>query len=128
MEEKLKKLLDNAYAPYSNFKVSCLLCTKEGKSYSGVNIENASYGATICAERSAIANAISNGVKKEEFDKIYIMNNSEKIATPCFICRQLFIEFFDADMYVVCYNKNGSKMIYQVKDLCPYPFNEENLQ
>lgn len=128
MEEELRNLLNNAYADYSNFKVSCILYTKDGRKFHGVNVENASFGATICAERSAIVSAISNGVKKGEFEKICIMNSSEKIATPCFICRQLFEEFFDPDMEVICFNKSGSSMTYQVKDLCSFPFGEDNLE
>ena len=71
MREKLIKLLDNSYSPYSNFKVAAILITKDGKEFYGVNVENASYGASICAERSAIVSAISNGYKKYDFENIY---------------------------------------------------------
>ena len=128
MEEELKKLLENSYANYSNFKVSALLFTKDGRKFCGVNVENASFGATICAERSAIVNAISNGVKPHEFSKICIMNSSKKIATPCFLCRQVFEEMFDSEMPVVCYNVNGESITYKVKDLCAFPFGEDNLE
>ena len=74
MKEKLEKLLDNAYAPYSNFKVSCILKTNDSKEFIGVNVENASYGATICAERSAILSAISHGYKKGDFQEIHIFS------------------------------------------------------
>lgn len=127
MEEKLKELLNNSYANYSNYKVSCILETKDGHSFNGVNVENSSFGATICAERSAIANAISSGYKKHDFKKLSIMNSSEKIGTPCMLCRQVFVEFFDDDMEIVCYNVNGSNITYKMEDLCPYPFFEENL-
>ena len=71
---KLKELLNNSYAVYSNYNVSCVLETKDNNYFYGVNVENASYGATICAERSAITNAITNGYKKHDFKRIYIMN------------------------------------------------------
>lgn len=128
MEEKLKELLNNSYANYSNFKVSAILYTKDGREFYGVNVENASYGATICAERSAIVNAISNGVKKDEFSKIAIMNSSEKIVTPCFICRQVFQEMFSPDMPVICFNKSGNNITYKVSDLCSFPFGKEDLE
>ncbi len=128
MEDKLKELLSNCYALYSNYKVSAILETKNGDFFSGVNVENASFGATICAERSAIVNAISSGIKKQNFKALYIMNSSEKIATPCFICRQFFVEMFDKDCEIFCYNINGEYNVYKVSDLCPYPFDEENLK
>lgn len=127
MKEKLEKLLDNAYAPYSNFKVACIIITNDNQEFVGVNVENASYGATICAERSAITNAITNGCKKGDFKRLSIMNSSMKVATPCFICRQLFVEFFNPDMPVICYSIDGKCETYQVKDLCPYEFGEDNL-
>ena len=92
---KLKELLNNSYAVYSNYKVSCILETKDNNYFYGVNVENASYGATICAERSAITNAITNGYKKHDFKRIYIMNASDKIGTCCMLCRQVFLEFFE---------------------------------
>ena len=126
MKEKLENLLNNAYAPYSNYKVSCIIKTNDEKEFSGVNVENASYGATICAERSAILNAISNGYKKGDFKEIHIMNSKEKIAFPCFICRQVLIEFFDKDTKVYLYTKDKQEL-YTLSELTPHMFNEENL-
>ena len=128
MRDKLIELLNNSYAPYSNYKVGCILVTKDDKEFKGVNVENASFGATICAERSAILNAVSNGYTKGDFSKIYIMNSSDKIGTPCFICRQVFIEFFDMDMEVIMYNNKFDEKILTVKDMCPYPFSEDDLK
>jgi cytidine deaminase len=126
MREELVKLLNNSYAPYSKYNVSAICVMKDGKMIGGVNIENASYGATICAERVAIFKAISIGYKKGDFKELHIMVNSDKIGTPCFICRQVFSEFFDNDMNVYMYSKND--MISKtVEELCPYPFNEDNL-
>ena len=92
----------------------------------GVNVENASFGATICAERNAITTAISLGYKKGDFKSLHIMVDSDKIGTPCFMCRQVITEFFSDLDKVYLYSHNDEK-IYLVKDLCPYPFNEDNL-
>ena len=99
MKDKLEKLLDNAYAPYSHFKVACIIKTKDNQEFMGVNVENASYGATICAERSAIVSAISKGYKKGDFKELHVMVSSGSIGTPCFICRQVISEFFDSDAF-----------------------------
>lgn len=127
MKDKLIKLLNNSYSPYSNYAVSCILITKDSKEYCGVNVENASYGATICAERSAITNAISNGVKKEEFKELHIMVSSGMIGTPCFLCRQVLYEFFSEDSLIYCYSTKGDIKVYTVKELCPFPFGSEDL-
>ena len=94
MKEELIKLLDKAYAPYSKFHVSCIVEMKDGKFIPGVNVENASYGATICAERNVFTTAIAYGYKPKDFEKLYIMTKGD-ISTPCFICRQFITEFFE---------------------------------
>ena len=85
MREKLIKLLDNAYAPYSKFHVACLVEMKDGRIIPGVNVENASYGASICAERNAITTAIALGYSKGDFKDIYIMVSGEKLSMPCYV-------------------------------------------
>lgn len=128
MKDKLKELLNNAYAPYSGYKVSCIVITKDGREFYGVNVENASYGGSICAERNAILNAITNGYHQKDFKEIHIMNSSDKIGSPCFICRQTFTEFFDEDVKIKLYNINNAYAEYQMKDLCPVPFDNNNLK
>ncbi len=123
MKDKLFKLLDNSYSPYSKYKVAAIVVMKDGKEFNGVNVENASYGAAICAERVAICNAISAGYKKNDFDSIYIINSTNDIWVPCFICRQVISEFFEVSNKVICMNINGEEETYLVSDLCPYPFN-----
>jgi len=86
-----KKACSNAYAPYSKFNVGAALLTKNGKIFTGSNIENASYGATVCAERVAIFKAVSEG--EREFESIAIYTNADKLSFPCGICRQVMIEF-----------------------------------
>lgn len=128
MEESLKRLLQNSYSPYSGFRVASICLMKDGKSFGGVNVENASYGATICAERVAITTAVANGYKKGDFSKLYVMCDSERVSTSCFMCRQVISEFFDRDSEVTFYSNDGDKQTYLVKDLCPYPFGESDLK
>ena len=126
MREKLYNLLNNSYAKYSGFRVSCICIMKDGREINGVNVENASYGATICAERVAITSAIATGYKKGDFMELHIMVDSDKIGTPCFICRQVISEFFNNDVKVYLYSRNNMEVL-TVRELCPYPFNEDNL-
>lgn len=128
MKEKLIALLNHSYSPYSKFAVSAIAVMKDGREFCGVNVENASYGATICAERSAIVSAISNGYKKGDFKEMYVMCNSDMIGTSCFLCRQVIEEFFDHDAVITMMNPKGDTLECKVSDLCPYPFNEENLK
>lgn len=128
MKTKLLELLENSYAPYSKFRVSAIVVTSDGKCYSGVNVENASYGATICAERVAIFKAVSNGYKKGDFSKLYVMVDSEKISSCCFMCRQVITEFYDRDASVILMNRNGEEKVLKVSSLCPYPFDENDLK
>ena len=127
MKEKLLKLLDNAYCPYSNFRVSAIVVMKDGTEISGVNVENASYGAAICAERNAITTAIAMGYKKSDFDKLYVMTSGERISSCCFVCRQVIVEFFDKNRLVTLMDMNGNEKALTVEELCPYPFDSEDL-
>lgn len=128
MKDKLIKLLDHSYSPYSHFRVAAVVLMKDGKEFSGVNVENASYGAAICAERSAIVSAISNGYKKHDFKELYIMCDNDKIGYSCFICRQVILEFFEKDCKIVCMNPKGEEEVFTVEDFCPYPFDEGDLK
>ncbi|MBQ7140699.1 MAG: cytidine deaminase [Bacilli bacterium] len=128
MFEKLKLLQKRSYAPYSYFRVSAILTTNNGKEFYGVNVENSSYGATICAERSAIVSAVSNGYTKGDFEKLYLLVDGDTISTPCNMCRQVFTEFFESNMEIVMYNKHGESKTLTVEDLCPYSFTSEDLK
>ena len=126
MIEKLLELQQNSYSPYSNYKVSAIVVLKDGKAFAGVNVENASYGATICAERNAIFSAISNGYKKGDFKELHIMTSNG--GTPCFMCRQVISELFDKDCIIHCYSTNQEIKSYTVEELCPFPFGEDDLK
>lgn len=128
MDNKLKELLNNSYSPYSKFRVAAIAVTSDNKEFNGVNIENASYGATICAERSAISNAISSGYKQGDIKEIHIMVDNDKISTCCFLCRQVLVEFMSEESKVVCYNNLGDKKEFTIKELCPYPFSQSDLE
>lgn len=129
MKEKLLELAQNSYSPYSNFRVSTIVIMKDETEFKGVNVENAAYGSSICSERSAILSAISNGYKKGDFKEMHCMcADSNKISTSCFACRQVISELFDKDVPLYFYSNDGRYEKYLVKDLCPYPFNEEDLK
>ncbi len=127
MKEKLEKVMKNAYSPYYKFNVGAIVETKDNKEFIGVNVENAN-GTSICAERNAIASAVAHGYKKGDFKKIYIMLSSGEFGTPCFACRQVILEFFNKDDKVISVNKNGEEKEYTVSELCPYPFDSEDLK
>lgn len=128
MKDKLKELLNNSYSPYSHFRVASIVVMKDGREFNGVNVENASYGAAICAERSAIVSAISAGYKKHDFETLYVMCDNEKIGFSCMVCRQVISEFFEPDKKVIAMNPNGEEISLTVKELCPYPFSDEDLK
>ena len=99
------KAMDHAYAPYSNYTVGAAILCDDGKIYSGVNIENASYGLTNCAERTAIFKAVSEGVK--EIKAIVIVNGTSEMSKPCGACRQVMSEFMKADTPVFLANNTN---------------------
>ena len=132
MRKKLEELIElaienkkNSYSPYSEFRVSSLVLTKKGNIYKGVNIENAAYSVTICAERSALSSAISAGEK--EIDTIIITGDS-KMTYPCGVCRQFMAEFLDTDSKIVIANSVEDYKIYGLKDILPYNFSKKDLE
>ena len=125
MFEKLKVLLDNSYSPYSNIKFACIVETKKGNFYNGVNIENASFGATICAERNAINGAISNGDK--EISALYLINNTENIMYPCNLCKQVFLEFLSEDVIFNIMNINGDMEVLTLKEILNKNFTKDEV-
>lgn len=127
MKDKLLELLNNSYAPYSNFRVSAIVETTDNNIYTGVNIENASYGATVCAERVAIFKAVSEGYRKGDFKRLHVMVDSPKISSCCFMCRQVISEFFNNNTEIILYNNKGEYKTYTKEELCPLPFDSEDL-
>lgn len=112
-------MTSKSYAPFSKFRVGAALLTKEGKLYTGCNVENSSYGGTICAERTAFVKAVSEGDK--EFSKIAIASSGGE-AWPCGICRQFMKEFCDDDFVVITANDVDSIRTYTLAELLPEGF------
>lgn len=119
-----KDAMINAYAPYSNFKVGAALLCEDGSIYTGCNIENSSFSATVCAERTAFFKALSDG--KRSFLKIAVVGGKDGITDdytyPCGICRQVMSEFCDDRFEIILYKDDGEILIKTLKDLLPFSF------
>jgi cytidine deaminase len=114
-----KKARDNAVAPFSKFKVGAALRTSEGKVYRGCNVENCTYGLTVCAERVALLSALAAGERK--FTAIAVVTQSREPSTPCGPCRQLMWEYC-GDIDVTLANLDGRRVEYKLSTLFPHPF------
>ncbi len=112
-----------AYAPYSDFAVGAALLGKSGRVYTGCNVENASYGLSICAERVAVFKAVSEG--ERDFEAIAVV--TEKGVTPCGACRQVLMEFGD-DIQVIMADAAGEYRVLTLRELLPEAFTPENLK
>lgn len=120
--DKAKEAMQHAYVPYSGFSVGAALLGKSGKVYTGCNVENSSFGATNCAERTAIFKAVSEG--EREFDALAIVSSAGDTTYPCGICRQVMSEFMvDAELYFE--DKEGNVKVYTVTDMLPHMFDNE---
>ena len=119
-EAKLK-----AYAPYSKFRVGAALLSENGEVYTGVNVENSSYGLTNCAERTAVFKAVSEGESK--FKTIVITSDAEDFISPCGACRQVLMEICGKNLEVVMTNRNNEIRILTLEELLPNSFNKESL-
>ncbi len=126
--EKLIKVAEKArkraYTPYSKFKVGAAILTSDGKIFTGCNIENASFGLTVCAERVAILKAISEGSSK--FEAIAIVGDTDRPCSPCGACRQVISEF-GKDIKIIMSNLEGDIKIKKVRELLPEAFNKNDL-
>ena len=120
-----KEAMNKAYVPYSNYPVGALIVTKEGNTYSGCNVENASYPLGNCAESSAIASMILAGEKNIKM--IYVMSQNEQGGCPCGGCRQRIREFSDIDTQVILCSPSGVQQRLLLADLLPNSFGPEHL-
>ena len=127
-----RKARERSYSPYSNFKVGAALLTGSGKIYHGCNIENAAYGPTNCAERTAFFRAVYDG--EREFEKIAVVGaladgDPDVTCAPCGVCRQVMMEFCDPETFtVVLANGKDEQLEILLKDLVPYGFGGKNLE
>ena len=116
---------DKALAPHSNFKVGAALRMKDGRIYTGCNIESVSYGLSICAERVALWKALSESAP--EFSEIAIVTDAEVLTSPCGACRQLLWEYC-GDIPVHLHSLKGAREEHSLAELFPYPFDNRSLK
>ena len=114
----------NAYSPYSKAMVGCALETSDGSLYVGCNVENASYGGTVCAERVAIFKAVSE--KKMKLQKVYVY--TKEGWPPCGLCRQVMSEFADTNLEIIIGNELGQETVMKFTDLMPLSFTPDHLK
>ena len=117
-------MLDRAYCPYSHFAVGAALECADGTVFTGCNIENAAYSPGICAERTAVAKAVSEG--HSDFIRIVIAGRSADFCVPCGVCRQVLREFAPG-IEVICLNGKGEEKVFTLSELLPYSFGPEFL-
>ncbi len=117
-------MLDRAYCPYSHFAVGAALECADGTVFTGCNIENAAYSPTICAERTAVAKAVSEG--HTDFVRIVVAGRCESFCVPCGVCRQVLREFAP-DMEIICLNSKGEEQVFTLSELLPHSFGPEFL-
>ena len=122
--EAAKRARENAHAAFSNFRVGAALHATSGRIFGGCNVENATYGLTVCAERVAIFKAISEG--ERGFDAIAVVTDTDKLTPPCGACRQIIWEFC-GDIPVILANLKGQVETIQMRELFPKPFDDSNL-
>ena len=116
---------ENAYVPYSGFHVGAALLTDNGGFFDGCNIENSSYGATVCAERAAVFAAVARG--ERHIRKIAVVSDSKMETPPCGICRQVMSEFMAPDAEIILENENGP-VVYKLSELLPNSFGAKDMK
>ncbi len=123
---RLKKLQENVYAPYSHYQVAAIVIGDNGKEYVGVNVENASYPVGICAEKAAIAAAITDGC--QQITEIHLLcGQNKEHGSPCGSCRQFINEFMVSNGKIHIYNTLGDVKTYTMDDLLPLSFKKKDL-
>ncbi len=126
MIDAAREVLKNAYSPYSKYRVAAAVLDERGRVSVGCNVENASYGATVCAERVAIFNAVAHGAKRIE--AVVIMTESKKPWPPCGMCRQVLLEFADLKTPVLLKSTKGPSKQLKLKALCPLQFSPAQMK
>ena len=120
--------MEYSYSPYSHFAVGAALLTKDGRVYNGANVENSSYGLSMCAERNAIYHALMEGCTGDDFLALAIVGDTEEPISPCGACRQAIAEFFPQDAEVYLGNRSGDRITMTVGELLPYAFEGGDMQ
>lgn len=122
--DKAIESLKNSYSPYSKFKVGCAILLKNGKIVTGANIENVSYGLSMCAERVAMFNVISQGYSKDDIVELAVVGDTIEPISPCGGCRQVMIELLNLDTKIYLSNLNKEVKEVTVSELMPYSFSK----
>ncbi len=125
LEARAVEMLERAYCPYSNHPVGAALECADGTVYTGCNVENAAFGPSICAERTAIVKAVSEGHR--DFKRIAIAGKSEMPCVPCGVCRQVLREFAAPELEILCVGGTGKTARYTLSELLPESFGPEFL-
>lgn len=123
--ECARRAMQFSYSPYSKFAVGAALVTEDNEIILGCNVENASYGLSNCAERTAIFKAVSDG--KKRFKKLIVIGNTDEPISPCGACRQVINEFCSPDMPIILSNLKGDIKVMTVTELLPYSFGPNDL-
>lgn len=128
MKKRLDELLNKAYGKYSGVKVSAIIIDKNGNEFEGVNVENAAFPSSICAERNAIFNSVTNGMKPGELKEVHLTSNlKEKNLYPCAGCLQVMLEFMPSNGKVNMYHDDEIK-VHELKELVPYGVTSESFE
>lgn len=126
--EQLNEIIKNSSSKYYHYPVAAILECNDGRLFKGVNIETSSPASGICAERCAVFSAMAQGLRKEDFKRIYILNQTKENISPCFICRQALNDYCNQDLEIISYNNQGIERKWFLKDLCQDAFGEDNLK
>jgi cytidine deaminase len=126
LEKAARSVMENAYAPYSDFRVGAAIRGDDGSIFIGCNVENASFPVGLCAERAAVGNAVARGVRR--FTHLVIATEADAPTPPCGMCRQVFVEFGShGDLEILSVTRNGARARWRLKDLAPAPFTTDSL-
>ena len=120
LKEEAERVQKMAYAPYSKFNVGAALLSSDGNIYSGCNVENGSFGLTVCAERNAIFEMVKNGGKS--IKRLVVIGETEKPLSPCGACRQVIAEFGDSSTEIYMFNQKRDYQVVSLNELIPYVF------
>lgn len=125
--QEAKEAMKKAYTPYSKFNVGCAILLKDGTVIHGANIENASYGLTNCAERSALFSAYSQGFREKDIVKLAVVGDTDSFISPCGACRQVIGELVNDDTTIILSNMNDQLKVLDKHELLPFGFSKKDL-
>ena len=124
---KAYEAMENAYAPYSNYRVGACVKLADGEFIPGANVENAAYGSSMCAERNAVYGAYSRGYRKEDIEELAIVSEGRTLVTPCGACRQVLAELLDPDTPIYLMSDGVAKTT-SILELLPWAFGADSLE